>query len=243
MPASVDQPFARAPTPRTARRCGPLPPRRNARPAARSPDGCDRRGPCPASPPPPAGKPSRPAAPVPTGPLRPSRSTSSRTRVRSVRASRAARPRSAPAAAAGRSYRPRRAATPPSARARPGSATSTAPPRPPVPAPAPIPYPCRRGNGPWSPGYGAASFPRLPPERRGTFQKGERLEHGEVAFPAAARTSPGRSGRGTRSCRTAFSAPPPSAPAGYRVSLPRLRRVRRQSRRGSSSCLPSGPAR
>ena len=78
MPASVDQPFARAPTPRTARRCGPLPPRRTARPAARSSAGYARRGPCPASPPPPAGKPSRPAAPVPTGPLRPSRSTSSR---------------------------------------------------------------------------------------------------------------------------------------------------------------------
>ena len=29
----------------------------------------------------------------------------------------------------------------------------------------------------------------------------------------------------------------------YRASLPGLRRVRRQSRRGSSSCLPSGPAR
>ena len=113
----------------------------------------------------------------------------------------------------------------------------------PFPHTAPIPYPCRRGNGPWSPGFGAASFPRLPPERRGTFQKGERLEHGEVASRQALVHRPDAAVEERDPVVERSLLLFRQRQHGYRVSLRRLPRVRRRSRRGSSSCLPSGPAR
>ena len=72
---------------------------------------------------------------------------------------------------------------------------------PPVPAPAPIPYPNRTGNGPWSPGSGAASWARRPPQRRDTPPGRPAPRTSTSRAPAGARTSPAPSGRGARSCR------------------------------------------
>ena len=95
-----------APRPPTARRCGPLPPRRESRPAVRSSHRSAPRGPGPAPPRSSIAQPNRLAAPVSTGPPWPSPSSSSCGCVRSAQVSAAARPRSAPAAAAGRSCHP-----------------------------------------------------------------------------------------------------------------------------------------